>query len=535
MGRHQKIVLTVSLILLSGIAFLRSSYLYTTIVDDAYIFFRFAENISSGSGIVWNPGESPVEGYSSYLYLILLVFGSLISLDLEIFSVIIGIVCSSIHLNISYLIYQHFYPSLKKENIFTVIIIGLSPTYLYWSVAGMDTALYSMLLLLSIYYLLILTNSEKLLLLKGMIFGFLCLVRYEAILFFLLAAFYLSYQKESKIKFKIGKNSILFCMGFLIIFTPYFLLRWDYFGYFLPNTFYAKTGGGIEQFIGGFFYSIRSFRLFYGLFWIVIGIILINFRLRMLPGKARFIFSLSIISVLTTIFLGGDHFSYGRFFFPVLPLLFITLPPSLNKFLDLNVFAKLKNNHKLTFLLVIFISIMLFKTPYIQVVNGINNLVTGKKDIVVVHNSNLNEDIIEWQQGYALMAEALKNIAHKNDCIAAIPIGIIGYRSKIKVIDMVGIVDPIIAHQEFEPEYLDQWIPGHNKGDGEYILSRKPKYIQLIDYITSTPQSKPNERSLQFKSIKEIWSSDAFHKNYNPLNIEVADGWYYNLYERIEK
>jgi hypothetical protein len=532
MGRDKKIVLTSSLIYLSGIAFLRSSYLYTTIVDDAYIFFRSAENILNGSGIVWNPGESPVEGYSSFLYLILLLFGSLISLDLEIFSVIIGIVCSSLHLYISYLIYQHFFPSRKKENIFTVIMIGLSPAFLYWSSAGMDTALYSMILLLSIYYFITLPNSDKLLLLKGVIFGFLCLVRFEAVLFFLLAAIYLIYQKGSKIKFKIGKYSILFCVGFLIIFTPYFLFRWDYFGYFLPNTFYAKTGGGIEQFVGGFYYSIRSFRLFYGLFWIAIGIILFNFRLRMLPGNARFIFSLSIISILTTIFLGGDHFSYGRFFIPVLPLLFITFPPALNKFLSLNVFAKFKSNHKLTFLLAIFISIILFKLPYIHAVNGINNLVTGKKDIVIVHDSNMDEDIVEWQHGYAMMGNAINMIAHNNDCIAAIPIGIIGYRSKIKVIDMVGIVDPVIAHQEFDPEYLDQWIPGHNKGDGKYILSQKPKYIQLIDYLTKFPKKFPDRRSLQFKSIKEIWSSEDFHINYEYYPIKVVKGWYYNLYQR---
>jgi len=343
------------------------------------------------------------------------------------------------------------------------------------------------------------------------------------------------YQKDSKTKFRIGKSSILFCMGYLIIFAPYFLWRWNYFGYFLPNTFYAKTGGGIDQIIGGFFYSLRAFRLFYGLFWIVIGIVLIHFRLTILPAKARFLLGLSLISVLTTIFLGGDHFIFGRFFITVLPLLFIVFPPALNNFLDMNLFTKIKKNHKLAFILLIFISVMLFKLPYVQTINGFNNLLTGKKDIVIVSDSSIEEDIIEWEHGYALMGEALKNIANKNDCIAAIPIGIIGYRSKIKVIDMVGIVDPVIAHQEFDPEYLDQWIPGHNKGDGEYILSRKPKYIQLIDYITSTPQYNPNERSLQFKSVKEIWSSDSFHKNYKYINIEVAAGWYYNLYERTEK
>jgi hypothetical protein len=188
----------------------------------------------------------------------------------------------------------------------------------------------------------------------------------------------------------------------------------------------------------------------------------------------------------------------------------------------------------LAFIFVILISVMLFKLPYIQAIEGINNLVSGKKDIVIVRDSNLHEDIIEWQHGYALMGEALKNNMQPNECIAAIPVGIIGYKTKMHVLDMVGIVDPVIAHQEFDSEYLKEWIPGHNKGDGNYILSKKPDYIQLIDYITSKPQRIPNQISLQFKSIREIWNSPIFHKNYKYLHIQVADGWFYNLYKRIE-
>ena len=42
----------------------------------------------------------------------------------------------------------------------------------------------------------------------------------------------------------------------------------------------------------------------------------------------------------------------------------------------------------------------------------------------------------------------LNRIANKDDYIAAVPIGAIGYYSKMNVIDMVGIVDPVIAHEK---------------------------------------------------------------------------------------
>lgn len=532
---HQKnkIIFLSVLIVLSLFAFLRSSSIYTTIVDDSYIFFRFADNIAGGYGIVWNIGENVVEGYSSFLYLILLLIAKLLSFNLEVFSIITGIICTSLHLYIAYLIYEQFYPSLTKENIFTVIMLLLSPAYIYWSAAGMETCFYSMFLLLCIYSFLNLPQTSGYLLLLGSLFGVLCLIRFEATLFFIFTFFYIAFNSSSKYKIWLSKNALLFCLGFIIIFAPYFLWRWNYFGYFLPNTFYDKTGGGIDQVIGGFLYSLRSIRLFYGLFWIFIAVVAINFKFKMLHKKARYVVGVGVVSVFTTIIIGGDHFSYSRFFIPVFPLLFVFFPPALNKFFNLKIFHLYKPVYKIGFAFFLFIVIMLFKLPYHEMLQGIENLFSGEKEIVVFYDTNVGEKVIDWEHGFALMANVLNDIADTNESIAAIPVGIIGYLSKMKIIDMVGVVDPVIAHQEFDQQYLSQWIPGHNKGDGKYILSRKPDYIQLTDYITHKPRREPGQRSLQFKSINEIWMSEDFHKNYKFRYVEVAEGWYYNFYERI--
>jgi arabinofuranosyltransferase len=39
-------------------------------VDDAYITFRYAQNVLSGHGLVWNPGSVPCEGYTNLTYVI---------------------------------------------------------------------------------------------------------------------------------------------------------------------------------------------------------------------------------------------------------------------------------------------------------------------------------------------------------------------------------------------------------------------------------------------------------------------------------
>jgi hypothetical protein len=536
MTRTKFFLLTSGFVFIAVVAFLRSNYIYTTIVDDAYIFFRYAENIVNGYGFVWNINEQPIEGYSSFLYLTVLIFAKLVTIDLEFFSIIFGVLTSTFTLYFTFLIYQLIYHNREESElakIITVAIIAISPAFLYWSVTGMETSFYSMFLLLTIYYFLKLPNTIKTNLFKGILFGLLCVLRFEAALFFLAALYYLVKDDRSLIKIKIDRLAIMFVLGYTIIFGTYFLWRWCYFGYFLPNTFYAKTGGGLQQITGGFLYIIKALRLFYGFAWIPLIIVIFFFKKNMLTGKGVFLFCIGLVSILTTIFIGGDHFHYGRFVLPVLPLLFVFFPSLIDRMQSTQLkYLKLKTNYRLTVLLIVIVALLIVKPVYQESFSGFQNLLEGKKEILAVYDRSAEEDIIEWQHGWILMGTKLKQIANKDEYIACVPIGAIGYYSKMNVIDMVGIVDPVIAHEQILPNHLEKWTPGHTKGDGKYILSKKPKYIQLSDYLTRSPLKQPHERSKQFTSAREIWESEELHQDYEFYPVEVIDGWYYNLFKR---
>jgi len=45
---------------------------YSFLTDDAFISFRYARNLSHGAGLVFNPGEPAVEGYSNFLWVLVL-------------------------------------------------------------------------------------------------------------------------------------------------------------------------------------------------------------------------------------------------------------------------------------------------------------------------------------------------------------------------------------------------------------------------------------------------------------------------------
>ena len=52
------------------------------IPDDSYISFRYAENLSRGHGITFNPGEPPVEGYSNFLWILVCALSDKLGMEL---------------------------------------------------------------------------------------------------------------------------------------------------------------------------------------------------------------------------------------------------------------------------------------------------------------------------------------------------------------------------------------------------------------------------------------------------------------------
>ena len=70
-------------------------------IDDAYITFRYAGNLARGHGPVYNPGER-VEGYTSFLWMLLMAVVSAIGWDPVIAAKVLGTACSLLTLLVTY-------------------------------------------------------------------------------------------------------------------------------------------------------------------------------------------------------------------------------------------------------------------------------------------------------------------------------------------------------------------------------------------------------------------------------------------------
>ena len=100
--------------------------------------------------------------------------------------------------------------------------------------------------------------------------------------------------------------------------------------------------------------------------------------------------------------------------------------------------------------------------------------------------------------------------------------GSIPYYSQLRTVDMLGLNDTHIAHREIS--WLGSGPAGHEKGDGAYVLSRKPDYIQF--------GSSLGDLVPRFLSDQELWKIPEFHREYQQKTHVLPSGKSLILYER---
>ncbi|MEM8862745.1 MAG: hypothetical protein AAGD96_30920, partial [Chloroflexota bacterium] len=119
-------------------------------IDDANIFFVYAQNISRGFGFVFNAGGERVEGFSSILWTLICSFAFYISsqpeLLLLIFNVLTLALCASLAV---YWLGDEILQGYKSpvKLMWLLIFIGIifsTPAYIIWNtISLMENALWS--------------------------------------------------------------------------------------------------------------------------------------------------------------------------------------------------------------------------------------------------------------------------------------------------------------------------------------------------------------------------------------------------------
>ena len=207
-------------------------------VDDAYIFYRYASNAAAGFGLVYNVGER-VEGYSSVLWTLILSLGGTLSWDLEVLAPWLGLLLGVATLVLLAHLTNILFPRNLLLSVSVPAACALSTGFSYYAVSGMDTLLFTAVLLAAISatvspsrlsWLAISFSALGLVLARaeGFVYAFSLLV--------VLGAFVAAGRARMRLS-RYGLGVLIVLVGTAFV----FFFRFWYYGRWLPLTVSAKS------------------------------------------------------------------------------------------------------------------------------------------------------------------------------------------------------------------------------------------------------------------------------------------------------
>ncbi len=453
--------------------------------DDAFISFRYVENFLDGRGLVFNPGER-VEGYTNFLWIMLLSLFASLGLDVILISKLLGVAsgCASLFLlyKISTFVFlkedgstglagsskSHAASQSQKVmapgRLFALappLLLALNGSFAYWSISGLETTFFTMAVLMAVYFYL---TNEKLMVVSAALSS---LIRPEGALVFAILMAHKLLLKRDRLR-----TCLLYILAFAALLAPFAIFKISYYGDLLPNPFYAKTGFSAEYWRVGLAYW-GLFLRHYGLWGVLYVIPAVFFKKLEVKGKLLVLFI--YLYTLCIIMVGGDVLQGHRFFQPIIPFLYL-----LFVFALLEICGKLKRgpvNKAIPILLLATVAALSFFLPRAWLLN-IRRLETGLC-LKMVNKARM-----------------LRESFGKDYTLATTTIGAISYHTGARVIDMLGLTDPYIAkHPEKIPGIVSTWK--EKRFNTQYLLSQDP---DVIMFSTGKKPSAPAEKALLMSS-----------------------------------
>ncbi len=312
--------------------------------DDAYISFRYVSNSIKGFGYVWNPPPfRPVEGYTSFLWVLILDFcWRVFSIEPPRIANWLLLVFSCLNLVVwvgiadSLALARGYINSQKRSLLVLSAILGivLNRTFLAWSSSGLETALFNFLVSLWIWINIhSFKKGEGYIFSLALVASLIYLTRPDGLVYVgisLVLAVHSAINEKRD-----SKRSSLSVLSFapFLIFIAHLLWRKSFYGAWLPNTYYAKYVSAWPE--SGLKY-LTCFIIEYGLWFWLIGLAIWCAALWRKSGfflpKPTWVSLLKpalVICAITfpfayyTLIIGGDHFEY-RVYSYLIPLIFVS-------------------------------------------------------------------------------------------------------------------------------------------------------------------------------------------------------------------
>jgi len=404
--------------------------------DDAYISYRYARNLAEGRGLVFNPGER-VEGFSNLLYVLLLAPAEALVGPDRLYAVSAGL---NLLFAAAGLVLLHGFarPRLGDAGAGALaVLFALCPSLWVAVASGLETPLV-LLLQIATWVLVERTLSPG----EGerRTIGFLCavaavsvLTRADGFLTPLLATAFLVLRGRRRAAFAVGAAT-------LAVFGGLCLWRLWYYGWPLPNTYYAKVDGPLGWRVASGGRQLLAAALGTGLL-LYLAVFAATAARNLKRPAFPVVFAAAWLAYF--VYVGGDFF-YDRFLLVLFPMgAFLLLQLLVEKVRSRRLVAALAG-----------LAVVLQLAPLLSDPRFAYSL--AKYDRWVFLGRFLGRE----QPGAVLAIEGA---------------GKVPYFSGLRTIDMLGLTDVHIGHGR--PQQGAWFWPGHTKFNLGYVLSRRPDLI----------------------------------------------------------
>ncbi len=415
------------------------------IIDDGFISFRYAANFVNGYGLVFNQGEV-VEGYTNFLWTMFMAAaialgGSPVEVS-AVTNMLLGFAVVS--LTAAYARRM----GLPHWGLFAAALVALSNPFLLYTTrnSGMETGLFATLILTTLVVLV--WHRWKA---AGILVALAMMTRPDGVLLAGVGAWYVVWQGR-------WQSLLRYAIPAAAIYTPYFLWRWSYYGYLLPNTFYAKVGGTWAQMMRGLEYTWAFGTDYLLLFAAVTGGIIGGFcwwRRYRQWGDIALIVLVTLLYSGYIVAVGGDWMHGARFFVALVPLMALVTMWGV---------AGLARYGKV----------------WATVAGGAAALMLVLLILRLPNDSNYTaESYVRYEnmkvRHYREMGRWIQMHTPPDTLIATGLAGAIPYYAERPAIDILGLTDAHIAHTPVQA--LGAGLPGHEKNNPDYVFSRCPQII----------------------------------------------------------
>jgi len=464
-GRRRRALGALGLIVILGLA---HQCLFQTISGDAFITFRYARNLASGHGPVFNPGDH-VEGYSNFLLMVLLAaLHALGGLDIPATARVLGIACNLLAIVLTYGLCCKLTAGHRPTALIAALMVAASGCFAAYGPSGMETPLFTVLILAVVW-----STINRCWLFAGLLIALATMTRPEGILLLLPALGWCVYSRPSRWQSLRPGLAVLGAASLLL--APWTLWRLSYYGYLLPNQIEAKRGMEFgHQIMAGGRYLLGFIDYSLPLVLPVVALAGLAFSkglprgLKHSAAVDRLLSFTAALFVLFAVGVGGDWMPGCRFLVPVVPLLSILLLKIWQENICLPQLCTSNRKVSATFVL---LAALLF-----------------------VHNT-VSSDLLPRVRLWAAQVEGLSQIGRwLHDClptgtlVATHANGALSYYSDLPTIDMLGLTDEHIARSG---KRKPRGAPGHLAHDYPYVASRRPAVVAYLFAVGKGFAPKP--------------------------------------------